>query len=85
MHAASVVRFLVQSFLPGALVGKNGDPQISWMKEEVLEQRGCSFQVDKFQQLSTNQGLICIVSDVGVPKLVPAFRIIKSPHLRGES
>ena len=35
-------------------------------EEEVL---GCSFQVDKFQQLSTNQGLICIVSDVGVPKV----------------
>ena len=46
-------------------MGKNGDPQISWMKEKVLEQRGCSFQVDKFQQLSTNQGLICIVSDSG--------------------
>ena len=55
------------------------------MKEEVLEQTGCSFQVDKFQQLSTNQGLNCIVSDVGVPKVVSAFRIIKGPHLRGES
>ena len=51
-------------------MGKNGDPQTGWMKEGVLEQRGCSFQVDKFQQLSTNQGLICIVSDVGVPELV---------------
>ena len=50
---------------------------------EVLEQTGCSFQVDKFQQLSTNQGLICIVSDVA--KVVPAFWIIKGPHLRGES
>ena len=39
------------------------------MKEEVLEQTGCSFQVDKFQQLSTIQGLICIVSNVGVPKV----------------
>ena len=53
------------------------------MKEGVLQQRGCSFQVDKFQQLSTIQGLTCIVLDVGVPKLV--FRIIKGPHLRGES
>ena len=26
-----------------------------------------------------NQGLICIVSDVGVPELVSAFRIIKGP------
>ena len=24
----------VQSFLPGALVRKNGDPQTGWMKEE---------------------------------------------------
>ena len=38
------------------------------MKEGVLEQTGCSFQVDKFQQLSRIQGLICIVLDVGVPK-----------------
>ena len=38
-------------------MGKNGDPQIGWMKEGVLEQRGCSFQVDKFQQLSTIEGL----------------------------
>ena len=44
--------------------------------------RGCSFQVE---QLSTIQGLICIASDVDVPKLVSAFRIIKGPHLRGES
>ena len=53
---------------------KNGDPQIGWMKEGVLEQRGCSFQVDEFQQLSTIQGLICIVSDVGVPELVDMRR-----------
>ena len=52
------------------------------MKEGVSEQ---CFQVDKFQQLSTIEGLICIVSDVGVPKIVSAFRIIKGPHLRGES
>ena len=52
---------------------------------ESLRTTGCSFQVDKFQQLSTNQGLICIVSDVGAPKVVSAFRIIKGPHLRGES
>ena len=39
------------------------------MKERVLEQRGCCFQVDKFQQLSTIEGLICIMSDVGVPKI----------------
>ena len=64
----------------GALVGKNGDPQTGWMKEGVLEQRGCSFQVDKFQQLSTNQGLICIVSDVGVPELVSW---IKGPASQG--
>ena len=62
-------------------MGKNGDPQTGWMKEKVLGRQ----EVDKFQQLSTNQGLICIVSDVGVPKGVSAFRIIKGPHLRGES
>ena len=58
-------------------MGKNGDPQTGWMKEGVLEQTGCSFPVDKFQQLSTIQGYICIVSDVGVPKLVSAVRIIR--------
>ena len=62
-----------------------GKTQTGWMKEGVLEQTGCSFQVDKFQQLSTIQGLICIVLDVGVPKLVSANQIIKGPHLRGES
>ena len=41
---------------------KNGDPQTGWMKEEVLKQTGCSFQVAKFPQLSTNQGLICTVT-----------------------
>ena len=66
-------------------MGKNGDPQTSWIGGACLRQTGCSFQVDKFQQLSTNQGLICIVSDVGVPKIVSAFGIIKGPHLRGES
>ena len=40
------------------------------------------FSIDKFQQLSTIQGLM---SDVGVPKVVSAFRIIKGPHLRDES
>ena len=40
------------------------------------------FSIDKFQQLSKIQGLICIVSNVGVPKVVSAFRIIKGPHLR---
>ena len=25
-------------------MGKNGDPQTGWMREGVLEQRGCSFQ-----------------------------------------
>ena len=54
-------------------------------EEVVLEQTGCSFQVDKFQQLSTIQGLICIASDMGMPELVSAFRIIKGPYLRGES
>ena len=58
-------------------MGKNGDPQ----KEEFLEQTGCSFQVDKFQ-LSTIQGLICIVSDVGIPKISVC---IQGLHLRGES
>ena len=47
--------------------------------------RRCCFQPDKFQELSTIQGLICIVSDVGVPKVVSAIRIIKGSHLRGES
>ena len=63
-------------------MGKNGDPQTGWMKEGVLEQRGCGFQVDKFQQLSTIQGLICIVSDVGVPKLVSAFGLSRVPRVR---
>ena len=44
------------------MVGKNCDSQTGWMKEEVLEH---SFQVDKFQQL----WFVCIVSDVGVPKV----------------
>ena len=26
-------------------MGKNGDPLTGWIKEEVLEQRGCSFQI----------------------------------------
>ena len=64
---------------------KNDDPQTGWIGGGSLRRTGCSFQVDKFQQLSANQGLICIVSDVGVPKLVSAFRTIKGPHLRGES
>ena len=64
---------------------KNGDSQTGWIGGGSLRQTGCSFQVDKFQQLSTNQGLICLVSDVGVPKVVSAFRIFKGPHLRGES
>ena len=49
-------------------MGKNGDPQTGWIGGGSLRQTECRFQVDKFQQLSTNQGLICIVSDVGVPK-----------------
>ena len=70
-----------ESFLPGALVGKKGDPLTGWVKEGVLEQRGRSFQVDKFQQLSTIQvNLYCVRC-----KLVSTFRIIKGPHLRGES
>ena len=62
-----------------------------WWPSDRLDEGGSlrieqvQFQVDKFQQLSTIQGLICIVLDVGVPKLVSAFRIIKGPHLRGES
>ena len=40
-------------------MGKNGDPQAGWMKEGVLEQRGCSCQVDKFQQLS-GVNLYCV-------------------------
>ena len=39
-------------------MGKNGDPQTGWIGGGSLRQTGCSFQVDKFQQLSTNQGLI---------------------------
>ena len=66
-------------------MGKNGDRPSDWMKEEFLEKTGCAFQVDKFQQLSPIQGLICIVSDVGGPKVVSAFWIIKGPHLRCES
>ena len=32
---------------------------------------------------STIQGLICVVSDVSLPKVVSAFRIIKGLHLGG--
>ena len=45
-------------------MGKNGDPQTGWIGGGSLRPTGCSFKVDKFQQLSR---LICIVSDVGVP------------------
>ena len=65
-------------------MGKNGDPQTGWIGGGSLRPTGCSFKVDKFQQLSTNQGLICIVSDVGVPKVVSTFWIIKGLHLRGD-
>ena len=43
-------------------MGKNGDPQTGWMKEGVLEQTGCSFQVDKFQKTVHNSGvnLYCV-------------------------
>ena len=58
-------------------MGKNGDPLTGWMKEGVLEQRGCSLNSNNCPQSG--------VLDVGVPKLVSAFRIIKGPHLRGES
>ena len=34
--------------------------------------------------MPTNQGLICIVSDVGMPKLVSSFDY-QGSHLRGES
>ena len=64
-------------------MGKNGDPQTGWMREGVLEQRGCSFQDSN--NCPQFRGLFVHVSDVGVPKVVSAFRIIKSPHLRGES
>ena len=40
-----------ESFLPGALVGKNSDPQTGWIGGGSLRQTGCSFQVDKFQQI----------------------------------
>ena len=40
------------------MVGKNSDPQTGWIGGGSLRQTGYSFQVDKFQQLSTNQGLI---------------------------
>ena len=66
--------------------GKNGDPQTGWMKEGVLEQRGCSFQVDKINSNNCPQSgvnLYCV--RCSLPKLVSAFRIIKGPHLRGES
>ena len=40
----------------------------------VTNSNNCpQFRGYKFQQLSTIQGLICIVSDVGVPKVVSAF------------
>ena len=37
---------------------------------------------DKFQQPSA---ILCIVSNVSVPKVVSTFQIITGPHLRGES
>ena len=55
-------------------MGKNGDPQTGWMKEE---QRGCSFQVATVHNSGVN--LYCVRGGVS------AFRIIKGPHLRGES
>ena len=72
LHAASVKMLL------GAVI-----PTEPWwgrmvtfrQKEKVLEQAGCSFQVDKL--------LYCV--GCGVPKLVSAFQIIKGLHLRGES
>ena len=36
-------------------MGKNGDPLTGWTKEIVLEQRGCSFKVDKF-----NNNWVCL-------------------------
>ena len=62
-------------------MGKNGDPQTGWIGGGSLRQTGCSL----IPTTVHNQGLICIVSDVGMPKLVSAFRIIKGPHLRGGS
>ena len=47
----------------------------------VLQQTGCSFQAITVH----NSGLICIVLDVSVPKVVSTFRIIKGLHLRGRT
>ena len=46
-------------------MGKNGDPLD---EGGSLRTERVQFQVDKLQQLSTIQGLICIVSHVGMPK-----------------
>ena len=59
MHAAS--SGCSHSYLHGALVGKNGDPELA----------GCSFQVDNFQRLShslfmvENQLLVTTMSRTG--------------------
>ena len=47
----------MQSFLSAWSPGKNGDPQIGWMNEGVLEQTGCSFQVPTTVH---NPGLITV-------------------------
>ena len=58
---------------------------VTRMKEGVLEQRGCSFQVDKFQHLSTIQGLCqmwaCLINfSVRIPDY-QRVRISGGPHL----
>ena len=55
LGSVSAFRGSIPTWSPGGEV--SGDPQTGWMKEGILEQRGCSFQVDKFQQLSTIQVL----------------------------
>ena len=64
VHAASV-KMILGAVIP-TLVGKNGDRLTGWIKEEVL---GAVFKLSN----SNNWGLI---SDMGVPKVVSAFRII---------
>ena len=40
-------------------MGKNGDPQTGWMKEEVLEQTGYHFKVDNCPQFRGCVGCGC--------------------------
>ena len=85
MHAASV-KMIQGAVIPRALVGKNGDPQTGWIKAGVLERTGWTLNSNNCLY---NSGLICILLDVGLPKLVSDILDYQGlsikRHLRGES